>query len=356
MQEQDPLENWVFLSKADPHPTIAKSYVEQTKAGLDELEQYLASHPEKPNYRNMRYMLSPWTARINVSGKDVARAQELFRRVYQMGGSGSNFIQEGLLTIVAIAQDPASAPFWEEILEYSKPRDSLNNQRKTWALAALALQVINQDSHAAYQVLRKISQTHQSPKTRGKAVFYLDQAYQYAERPLPEGLQEEITRISTEDPAFEPRFQARASLRAQGLQVPNDNPQGVYSFKVKYQYAKGFYRTIELLSDQTLDELHFGIQRAIHWDADHLYSFYMNGVLYDRHFAFACPYEDDNPPWTDEANIGELGLVKNHKFLYHFDYGDSHEFEIEVVGIQAQAEDVTYPRVVDQKGEAPSQY
>ena len=90
--------------------------------------------------------------------------------------------------------------------------------------------------------------------------------------------------------------------------------------------------------------------------ADHLYSFYMNGQLYDQRYTFACPYEEDRPPWTDEAIIGELGLVVKHKFLYYFDYGDSHQFEVEVVGIRPQAAPGKYPRVVDSRGEAPPQY
>ena len=45
-----------------------------------------------------------------------------------------------------------------------------------------------------------------------------------------------------------------------------------------------------------------------------------------------------------------------HKFLYFFDYGDSHEFEVEVVGIHPQAGPGDYPRVVDQQGKAPPQY
>ena len=112
----------------------------------------------------------------------------------------------------------------------------------------------------------------------------------------------------------------------------------------------------ELRSEQTLDDLHYAIQRAINWDADHLYSFHMNGQRCDRRYAFACPYEDDRPPWTDEAVIGELGLVKKHKFLYYFDYGDSHEFEVEVAGIRPQAEPGEYPRVMNSRGEAPPQY
>ena len=67
--------------------------------------------------------------------------------------------------------------------------------------------------------------------------------------------------------------------------------------------------------------------------------------------------EDDHPPWTDEAILGELGLTLNHRFLYLFDYGDDNKFEIEVVGIYPQARtDVTYPRLVASQGKAPSQY
>ncbi len=162
--------------------------------------------------------------------------------------------------------------------------------------------------------------------------------------------------IVAEDTAFEPRFQARSILRAYELPVPFDHPGGVYAFKAKFERAKRIYRTIELRSEQTLEGLHFAIQSAIGWDADHLYTFYMNGARNDRRYAYACPYEDDNPPWTDEAIIGELGLVKKHKFLYYFDYGDDHEFEIEVVAIKPQADEGKYPRVVDSKGEAPEQY
>ena len=55
--------------------------------------------------------------------------------------------------------------------------------------------------------------------------------------------------------------------------------------------------------------------------------------------------------------LGELGLVRRHKFLYLFDYGDSHLFEIDVVDIQGKAlPKVHYPRVTDGRGEAPPQY
>lgn len=119
---------------------------------------------------------------------------------------------------------------------------------------------------------------------------------------------------------------------------------------------KSLYRTIELRSDQTLEDLHLAIQQAIQWDNDHLYSFYLNGVAHDERYRYSCPYEEDRPPWTDEAVIGQLGLVKRHKFLYYFDYGDGHEFEIEVTDIRPTTEHGPYPRVVESHGTAPEQY
>ncbi len=55
--------------------------------------------------------------------------------------------------------------------------------------------------------------------------------------------------------------------------------------------------------------------------------------------------------WTTEIAIGELGLAVRNKFLYVFDYGDNHQFEIQVVGMHPQAQRGTYPRVVESRGE-----
>jgi hypothetical protein len=139
-----------------------------------------------------------------------------------------------------------------------------------------------------------------------------------------------------------------------GYPAPLDNPDGVYAFKVSL--ARGAAsRTIELRSIQTLNNLHFAIQRAFEWDSDHLYTFYMTGEEDDL-YAFACPYAEDHPPWADEAVIGELGLVKGHSFGYLFDYGDNHWFTIKVVDIRPQADRGEYPRIVDRQGKAPEQY
>jgi len=306
-------------------------------------------------HRRFHAWLWGWGGAVALAPADLARALDLYRRVYVTGGTGNTYVQEGLLNLIAATEDPASVPFWVEILDLSRPRDAFTGRRRTLALAALACLAIRRNEPVAYAALRDAAH-HVRPEVRALGVHYLGRAYLEAERPLPPEVLADLSDIAVHDAAFGPRFQARSILRMVGQPVPLDNPGGVYVFKVKFMRAKRISRTIELRSEQTLDDLHFAIQRAIGWDADHLYSFYMNGQLDDQRYAFACPYEEDRPPWTDEAIIGELGLVVKHKFLYYFDYGDSHQFEVEVVGIRPQAEPGKYPRVVDSQGEAPPQY
>lgn len=354
MNRDDPLEGWLFLGGLRAVSEVAAHRQAEVRAALDRLTDFLDNPP--PKRADMRDTgLWGWWGGAALAPADLARAQELYHRVYETGGTGNYGVQEALLGQIATAQNPTSVPFWVEILDLSRPRDGFATQRRTTALAALALLAIRRDAPAAYDALREAAH-HARPDVRALAVHYLGRAYLDAERPFPPKVLADLSDVAVHDKAFGPRFQARSTLRAADLPVPLDNPGGVYAFKVKFMWAKRIYRTIELRSEQTLDDLHFAIQRAIHWDADHLYSFYMNGKLYDRHYAFACPFEDDRPPWTDEAIIGELGLVLKHKFLYYFDYGDGHQFEVEVAGIRPQAKPGKYPRVVDSRGRAPSQY
>jgi hypothetical protein len=73
-------------------------------------------------------------------------------------------------------------------------------------------------------------------------------------------------------------------------------------------------------------------------------------------YRFVAPWANDGLLTTAEGVIGELGLILKHKFLYLFDYGDQHEFELEVVSMCEQSEPGAYPRVVRQQGESPRQY
>jgi len=348
--------------------------------------------------------------------------------------------------MIATTADGASIPFWRRVLELTRPRGQGAADRRHYALAALALLAIRRDIPAAYAALTEVAQ-HGDPDVRALAIIHWGRAYLEAERPLPAAGVEALTRVATEDAAFAPRFQARDILRAAGLPLPRDGAGEVYVLRLRYGGDADLSRTIEIPTEQTLEDLHLAIQDAFEWDNDHLYTFFMNGKAHDPLYEIAGPetaddsfpftfgaprlarttaqmpldpetgapssdltalqesshrggaldQRDDAPPAdpqpatgpcfpipesqlqrigadffaagavddeelgeeyfsTIEAILGELGLVSKHKFLYLFDYGDEHLFEVEVLGTAPASPDAAYPRVVAQAGGPLAQY
>jgi hypothetical protein len=372
MIDRDPLQNWLLYTSVARTPD--KREQELLRQDLAQLEAWLDA-PAESKRPEMPDVHVGWYRSARIATGELPHVRDLYRRVFAMSGAGKSFVEEGLLSLLAYSLDLSNIPFFVELLDLATPRDRLAAQRRQLALAALALLALRSDDMAPVAALLEATR-HPHPQVRELAVHYLRIVFvgddeilfalaqpsrakqpreQASQRDIPLPLVMRIAEIAAHDPAFEPRFMARAFLRDTGQPVPLDNPGGAYAFKVKFMWAKRIYRTIELRSEQTLDNLHLAIQRAIRWDNDHLYSFFLNGK-HDERYRFSCPWEKDRPPLTSEAAIGELGLTPKHKFLYYFDYGDSHEFEVQVVGIRPTAEPATYPRVVESKGKAPAQY
>jgi hypothetical protein len=353
MRDRDPLEQWSWFSAiADEDHRIPDQQQKEVTQGLDRLAEFLEDPPPKPNLTNLTIPNWAWA---KLSSSDLARAQNLYKGVFAVGGAGNQYVQESLLTLISNTADASSIPFWIELLDLTRPRDLFTNKRKTLAIASLARLAIHRNTPEAYDALRKITR-HSNADARALAVHYLGRAYLDAKRPLPSEVADELFEIAIHDPASTVRFQARDALRRKELPVPMDNPDSVYAFKVKLRYDKEFRCVIEMASGETLEGLHLAIQGAYRWDNDHLYSFFLNGELYDERYAFACPFEQDAPRRTDEWKIGELGLALKHKFLYFFDYGDSHEFDVEVAEIKPRDNRAKYPRLVERKGKPPKQY
>jgi Plasmid pRiA4b ORF-3-like protein len=231
------------------------------------------------------------------------------------------------------------------------------------------------------------------------------QAYAVPERPAPETVAAALTHLAMHDPAFAPRFQARMALAILELPAVHDPLDRAYLLHVKLRGDRAT-RTIAAAAENTLADLHYAIQHAFDWGADHLYSFFMNGKRYDEQYEIGCPelgddwelgaiqmmtigpdgalvpveesdagedtpegeeHEEDGgegdldgggedgAPYTTNVQLGTLGLVPKHSFLYYFDFGDSHEFDVKVLALVPR-DAGAYPRLVEAKGEAPHQY
>lgn len=64
-----------------------------------------------------------------------------------------------------------------------------------------------------------------------------------------------------------------------------------YTFHVSIPNTGRVWRKVELTADQTLEDLHFAIQDAFDFGADHLYSFFMSGRAWDSSTEYTLPQE-----------------------------------------------------------------
>ena len=127
-----------------------------------------------------------------------------------------------------------------------------------------------------------------------------------------------------------------------------------YTFLVTYLAKPSIKRKIEIAADQTLDDLHHAIQSAVNFDEDHLYSFYMSGKAWDETTEYSAPQGEGRS--AASVKIRDLGLRMKQRFLYLFDYGDQHEFGVQLEAINLDAPKGHYPKVVWQHGRNPKQY
>ncbi len=152
--------------------------------------------------------------------------------------------------------------------------------------------------------------------------------------------------------AYDPDYglrHARKSRKARRGSVTS------FVLRVNHRTLPEVWREIELAEDNTLEDLHLTIQSAFRWLDDHLYSFYLSGDRWDRDSEIGSPWSD-TALHTHQVQMAQLDLREGQTFLYFFDYGDSHEFDVTVLKINPLAPKADYPRILDYHGQAPPQY
>lgn len=91
-----------------------------------------------------------------------------------------------------------------------------------------------------------------------------------------------------------------------------------YTFHISLPGTGRTWRKIELAGNQTLHDLHYAIQNAFEWDADHLYSFFMSGRAWDQSTEYAIPesylnatmmpFADDEEDEDEDESLEEDAL------------------------------------------------
>lgn len=133
-------------------------------------------------------------------------------------------------------------------------------------------------------------------------------------------------------------------------------PGTAMSFRATLMNVKGVRATVEVRDDQTLVDLHDGIQEAFGWLDDHLYSFWLDNRFWgDDEMAYTSPVEVEEAAHTADVRLVELALQPGTKIAYVFDFGDEWRVRLELNQV-APADEGGYPRVTHRVGEAPPQY
>ena len=127
------------------------------------------------------------------------------------------------------------------------------------------------------------------------------------------------------------------------------------TFRVHLRRLPEIWRDLELAEDNTFEDLHLLCQRAFSWSEDHLYSFFLSGKAWDRVSEIGSPWSDSSLH-THQIRIGDVELKEGGSFLYLFDYGDGHEFEVTLLQRDLLAPKGDYPRITGRQGRAPEQY
>jgi hypothetical protein len=162
--------------------------------------------------------------------------------------------------------------------------------------------------------------------------------------------------LNLDHPRDLPReYRPGSSRRPRPSRLAAKGPVKTFVLRVNHRALPKVWRDIEIAEDQTLEDLHLAIQRAYEWDDDHLYSFFMSGREWDQGSEIGSPWSETRRH-THQVEMGSLDLKPGKKFLYLFDYGDNHEFDVQILTTNPSAPKGSYPKVVGQKGKAPPQY
>jgi hypothetical protein len=81
----------------------------------------------------------------------------------------------------------------------------------------------------------------------------------------------------------------------------------------------------------------------------------MSNRAWDESSEYAHPHAQGRS--AARVKIGDLNLRMKQRFLYLFDYGDEHRFEVQLIDVTPEAAgDGGYPRIVEVHGDNPEQY
>ncbi len=134
----------------------------------------------------------------------------------------------------------------------------------------------------------------------------------------------------------------------------------VYRFKVYFEDDESVYREIEIQANQTFEDLHHAIQKAIEFDDKHPASFFISNDTWRKGIEIKLLRDKKNAPkgdlWMHVAKIAPYVEDPHQKIIYEYDpLNTCWTLYVELLKILPDSP-ISYPRVSKSKGRAPVQY
>ena len=151
---------------------------------LDDLEQRLDQATGGKKRPDVSVPFYDWTL---LQEHDRARAQGLYHRLVETGGTGVTHTQEGLLDLIGRAALPGTVFFWEGLVDLKGRRDRFVSRRRRYAVAGLGFLVMQRDLEPARAALQRLA-GHDEPEVRRLALEMLVRSRPSPDAPVPADL------------------------------------------------------------------------------------------------------------------------------------------------------------------------
>ncbi len=127
-------------------------------------------------------------------------------------------------------------------------------------------------------------------------------------------------------------------------------------FRVRPFAISDFSCNIELLDIHDLHDLHLAIQEALHWDADHCYSFFLDNRFLGSEEPYEAPADGGEETLIP---LSHFAFKVGQEFAYVFDWSDERKFRVQVealIPINENGDHDQFVPLIDRTGTPPHQY
>lgn len=131
-----------------------------------------------------------------------------------------------------------------------------------------------------------------------------------------------------------------------------------YTLRIVVDTEEDIFRDIEVLENQSFEQLHDAIIHAFDFSGREMASFYMSNDEWEKGLEIGLmdisSFDgDDSAKSMRNTTIGEMLQTKHQKMLYVYDFLRMWIFYVEVIEINNASEEITYPAIVREFGESP---